>query len=336
MKPAALAPVDAVRRPHTLAPPWPGRPVMIDGWPTFLRATPGTSPSAEPAVCIHGLGGSAQNWTDLADVLSDRLDGLALDLPGFGRSGPAPRYTLAALADRVARVIEHTERGPVHLIGNSLGGAIAVRVAGLRPDLVRTLTLISPAMPFLDARRSEQGRMVPLLAIPQVQRFAARRLAAIDPEELTRQAIAACFAEPSLVPEQRLREAIVEARHRRTTPWYTDAYVRTMRALIGSFLRSYLPGSNSLWRVARRITAPTLVIGGGKDRLVDVRVAARVAQVIPDARLLHVPTLGHVAQMEDPQLTGRAIVALLDEVAGLVAECLPPVDRPHAARVAGC
>ncbi len=115
---------------------------------------------------MHGLGGSSKNWTDLAYLLAGRLDAEALDLPGFGHSGPAPNYTIAALADRVIRWIEYSGRGPVHLFGNSLGGAVSVRVAGLRPDLVRTLTLISPAMPFLDPRRSVQSRLVPLLLVP--------------------------------------------------------------------------------------------------------------------------------------------------------------------------
>jgi pimeloyl-ACP methyl ester carboxylesterase len=71
--------------------------------------------------------------------------------------------------------------------------------------------------------------------------------------------------------------------------------------------------------VARRITAPTLVIGGTLDRLVDVRVAPQVAQVIPDSRLLMVEGVGHVAQMEVPELVARAVVAMLDQVAEDVA-----------------
>jgi pimeloyl-ACP methyl ester carboxylesterase len=95
--------------------------------------------------------------------------------------------------------------------------------------------------------------------------------------------------------------------------------VRTLRGLIGSFLRAYLPGSGSLWRVARRIEAPTLVIGGTLDKLVDVRVAPQVARTVQDGRLLLLEGVGHVAQMEVPELVARAVVALLDDVAGNVA-----------------
>jgi pimeloyl-ACP methyl ester carboxylesterase len=314
MKRAVIAPSDAVSLTDTLAPPWPGRSVIVDGAATYLRETPATRPDAEPAVYVHGLGGSSANWTDLAGLLSDRLDGQAIDLPGFGRSDPARRYTLGAFAERVIRWIEHGDRGPVHLFGNSLGGSISVRVAALRPDLVRTLTLISPAMPFLDARRSAHGRMLPFLLIPRVDRLAARRMASIPPHELARQIMELCFADPTRIAEQRLAEAVEEARLRYDVPWYADAYVRTLRGLVGSFLRAYLPGSGSLWRLARRIKAPTLVVGGGRDRLVDVRVAPQVARTIPDSRLLMLDGVGHVAQMEVPDLVARSVVAMLAEV----------------------
>jgi pimeloyl-ACP methyl ester carboxylesterase len=319
MQPAVIAPQDAVSRTDTLPPRWPGRPVLVDGAVTYVRETPATSGTAEPALYVHGLGGSSANWTDLAGLLSHRLDGQAIDLPGFGRSDPARSYTIPAVADRVIRWIEHSDRGPVHLFGNSLGGAIVVRVAGTRPDLVRTLTLISPAMPFLDPRRSAHGRMVPLLWIPRVDRLAQRRLRAIEPAELARQVLEVCFADPSRIHEQRMAEAVEETRVRYDVPWYMDAYVRTLRGLIGSFLRAYLPGSGSLWRVARQIEAPTLVIGGTLDKLVDVRVGPQVARTVKDGRLLLLEGVGHVAQMEVPEVVARAVVALLNDVAANVA-----------------
>lgn len=314
MKRALLAPDDALPHRSRLVPPWPGREVSVDGCVTHVRETPATACGAEPALYVHGLGGSSQNWTDLADLLSDRLAGQAVDLPGFGRSEPIGRYTLAAFAEWTIRWIEHADRGPVHLFGNSLGGAISVRVAGTRPDLVRTLTLISPALPFLDPRRSAQGRLLPLLALPRADRVAARRLASLEPEALTRMVLQACFADPIRIPPQRLAEAQEEARLRYTVPHYATAYVRTMRGIVGSFLRAYLPGSNSLWRIVRAVTAPALVIGGRQDRLVDIRVAPNTARFIPDSRLLILDGVGHVAQMEVPRLVARAVLRLLDEV----------------------
>ncbi|NUR70562.1 MAG: alpha/beta hydrolase [Hamadaea sp.] len=308
MRRAVLAEDDELPPAGPPVPPWPGHAVEIGGRSIFVRETP--APGAEPALYVHGLGGSSQNWTDLAGLLQPRVDGLALDLPGFGYSDPAPRYSQRAFADCVITLIEQTDRGPVHLVGNSLGGAVSVRVAAVRPDLVRTLTLVSPAMPFLDPRRSLQGRVVPFLALPRVDRLAARQMAAIPPEQLATEVLRACFANPDAIPPQRLAEAVTEARRRSEVQHFASAYTGAMRGLVLSFLRAQLPGPGSLWAMARRITVPTLVIAGLRDRLVDVRAVSRVARAIPDTRLLLLPDVGHVAQMEVPRVVARAILGL--------------------------
>jgi pimeloyl-ACP methyl ester carboxylesterase len=313
MKRSRLAPDSDLPALDGVIPMWPGEAVALDGSDLFVRRTPPTAEDSEPALYVHGLGGSSQNWTDLAYLLAGRLDGEAIDLPGFGYSDPGRSYAIAAMADRVIRWIEERDRGPVHLFGNSLGGAITVWVAGTRPDLVRTLTLVSPAMPFMDPRRSLQSRLLPLLLIPRAERLAAKRLNLITPEAMASAVIDACFADPSVVPQQRLAEAVAEIRRRSEAPWFVDAYLRSLRGLVGSFLRSYLPGANSMWRVAERITAPTLVITGRQDRLVDVRVAPAVARLIPDSRLLVIDNVGHVAQMERPHAVARAFLGMLDE-----------------------
>jgi pimeloyl-ACP methyl ester carboxylesterase len=295
-------------------PPWPARRVIIDGAMLQVRDTPGTSAGAEPAVYVHGLGGSSQNFTDVAGLLADRFDGQAVDLPGFGYSDPSRRYSIPAFADKMIKYLEHDGRGPVHLIGNSLGGSISVRMAALRPDLVRTLTLISPAMPFLNPWRTAQGPMLPLLALPLADRLFAFGMARLTVEEMTDEVLAACFGDVRKVSPQRRAEATEEIRLRYTVAHYPKAYLGTLRGLVSSFLRAYLPGANSQWRLAARITAPTLVIGGLTDKLVDPRVPAQVAKLIPDSRLLILPGVGHVAQMEVPRLVARAIVGMLSDV----------------------
>jgi pimeloyl-ACP methyl ester carboxylesterase len=315
MKGAILADDGSLLPEGEVPPPWPARQVMVSGAMMHVRDTPGQRPDAEPAVYVHGLGGSSQNFTDLAGLLADRLDGQAVDLPGFGYSDPSPRYSIAAFATALIDYLEHAGRGPIHLIGNSLGGSISVRVAALRPDLVRTLTLISPAMPFLNPRRTAQGPVLPLLAMPGAERLMAWALTRITAEQMAEQVLAACFGDTTKVHPQRRAEAMEEIQLRYTVAHYPKAYLGTLRGLVGSFLRAYLPGVNSQWRLAARIQAPTLVIGGLNDRLVDPRVPAQVARVIPDSRLLILPGVGHVAQMEVPRLVARAVVGLLDEVA---------------------
>lgn len=313
---AVLAPDHALPVLPELRPPWPGAPVRLDGAVTYARTTPPAALRADPALYVHGLGGSSTNWTDLAGLLAGRLDGEAIDLPGAGRSDPADRYTIRTFAIRVIRWIEHRDRGPVHLVGNSLGGTVAVVAAAARPDLVRTLTLISPALPFLDPRRSVQSRMVPLLALPRATWLARRLLSSMTPEQLAQQVVTACFADPGSVPDQRFAEAVEEIKLRFTVDHYVPAYLATMRGLVASFLRAYLPGAGSLWRAAAAVQVPTLVIGGYQDRLVDIRVPVRAARLIPDSRLLMLDGVGHVGQMEAPRLVARAIVGLLDESVG--------------------
>lgn len=301
---APLPPLDPDR------PPWPGHPLVIDGTQTYIRPTPG-GPGSEPALYVHGLGGSSTNWTDIAALLSDRLDAQAMDLPGFGRSEPAPRggYTLAALSRRVGQVIERRACGPVHLFGNSLGGVVAVHLAATSPELVRTLTLISPAMPDLRPRLGSDA-LLPLLAVPGIGTVAERRLAKLSPRQRAQSVIDVCFADPSVVPAHRLDEAAAEVERRRELTWAMDAFVRTLRGLIGYHLA---PGPKSLWRTAAAVRVPTLIVWGRQDRLVNVSVAAKLAGVIADSRLLVLDRVGHTAQLEAPVTVARAVLGLLAE-----------------------
>src|SRR3954467_11900885 len=193
MKGAILADDGVLLPDGDAPPPWPARRVVIGGAMLHVRDTPATPPGPEPAVYVHGLGGSSQNFTDLAALLADRFDGQAVDLPGFGYSDPSPRYSIPAFAATLIDYLDDSGRGPVHLIGNSLGGSISVRVAALRPDLVRTLTLISPAMPFLNPRRTAQGPVLPLLALPGADRLFAWGMARLTVEEMAEEVLAACF-----------------------------------------------------------------------------------------------------------------------------------------------
>ncbi|WP_043510757.1 MULTISPECIES: alpha/beta fold hydrolase [unclassified Actinoplanes] len=314
MKGAMLAGEDTLLPEGEVPPPWPARRVEVGGAMLHVRDTPALGPDAEPAVYVHGLGGSSQNFTDLAGLLADRFDGQAVDLPGFGYSDPSPRYSIPAFAATLIDYLDASGRGPVHLVGNSLGGSISVRVAALRPDLVRTLTLISPAMPFLDPRRTAQGPVLPLLALPGAERLMAWALTRVTAEQMAEQVLAACFGDTSKVHPQRRAEAMAEIQLRYTVAHYPRAYLGTLRGLVGSFLRAYLPGVNSQWRLAAQIQAPTLVIGGLTDKLVDPRVPVQVARTIPDSRLLILPGVGHVAQMEVPRLVARAIVGMLEDI----------------------
>lgn len=292
---------------------WSGRTVRVGGQDIYVRSTPATHEGSEPALLVHGLGGSATNWTDYAGLLRDRLDIEALDLPGFGRSGPARdnNYSLDAHVATVVGYLEQSGRGPVHLVGNSMGGAISLMVAARRPDLVRTLTVISPAVPDLKLRVHvlKTDWRFALLLVPMVGAVALRKLGAIPMEKRVKGTIALCFADPSRLSEQRFAEMVDEATARAENPWVDVAMLRSTRGLVHSmFFRS-----RSSWAAMRTIKAPTLVLWGDEDKLVASDLAPFVAAAVPDSRMLVLEHVGHVAMMEDPETAARATLALVDD-----------------------
>lgn len=291
-------------------PHWPGETIQLPGQALFVRSAENSA--GEPAVLVHGLGGASTNWTDLMARLRHRLDLRAPDLPGFGHSPPPDDgdYRIGATARTIARLIERTAPGGVHLFGNSLGGAISVRLAAQRPDLVKSLVLVSPALPDLRPRVGTLG--VPLMALPGVGEQVWRRVAALPAEQQAQAMIELNFADPSRLPAQRLAEAVAEYRRRFALPYAGDALARTSRALLSAFLE---PGPEGLWRQARRVAAPTLLVYGVRDRLVDARRSRRAARTFRRARLVMLPDVGHVAQMEVPARVGRFVEAFLDDVA---------------------
>ncbi|MFF9477550.1 alpha/beta fold hydrolase [Streptomyces sp. NPDC014733] len=307
----------------------PGRPgsqeaetlrlVPLSGLTLGVRtpaAPPGSGPGAEAeresALYVHGLGGSSRNWSALMPLLADRVDGEALDLPGFGEAPPPDdgSYSVAAQARAVIRYLDAAGRGPVHLVGNSMGGAAATRVAAARPDLVRTLTLISPALPELRPQRT--AIPTALLAVPGTARLFARLTRDWTPEQRTRGMLALCYGDPRNVTPEGFRDAVDEYTRRLELPYFQEVMERSARGLVNAYT---LGGQHNLWRQAERVLAPTLLVYGGRDQLVSYRMARRAAAAFRGARLMTLPEAGHVAMMEYPRTVARAIRELIDDTA---------------------
>ena len=315
-------------------PPWPGEEVGLRGGPVFVRTTPWAGVEGAPrerALYVHGLGGASTNWTDLAGLLAVRFEGWAVDLPGFGRSQPPPRgYSVHGHGRVVADLLEHVRDlpgeaagRPVHLLGNSLGGLVSLLVAARRPDLVASLTLVSPAMPVYRVPPAF-SRALLLLLLPGIPTLAERRMAGIAPEEHVRGMVRMCFGDPARVPRARLEQAVQEMREPAEQPWADRALTRSMRGLLTSYLR---PGRTSAWRLARRLPMPTLITWGTRDRLVDPALAPRLAGTVPRARLQLLEGVGHVAQLETPEPVARAVLALAEDVADREPEPEPEPQR---------
>ena len=290
-----------------LPPAWPGRDVDVRGQRLFVRRA-GTVDAA-PAVLVHGLGGSSTNWTDLMVELAPLLDLHALDLPGFGRSAPPPdgKYSIGMHVRAVRRYIEHLDRGPVHLLGNSLGGAVSTRLAAEHPELVRTLALCSPALPQYRVRRQSDPRLG-LMLIPGAAAVVARSMDRIAPEERARAVLEFCYADASRLHPQRVAEAAEEIGRRVGSAWAGSALVGSMRGLVASYID---PGPRNLWRAAARVECPTLLVFGKQDRLVPHTLAGRARTTFRDSRLLLLDDTGHVPQMEHPVVVADAVRTLI-------------------------
>lgn len=290
--------------------PWPGRNKQFGDVTIHVRETPALVPTSESAVYLHGLGGSATNWTELAWLLSSRVNGVAFDLPGFGMSPPSltADYRMAAQAVAVAAMLDARGGEPAHIVGNSMGGGIALLLAASRPDLVRTLTLISPAMPDLrpDFRRLSDPRMLWAM-LPWVGRRARRALSKLTARDHVELMLQLCFADPGRVSPERIEQAEAEVAEQMALPWAGQAVGTAAMAICKEWLA---PPGKSLWAVAQRVTAPTLVVWGARDRVISVRKAPRTAQTLSAGRLLVLPKTGHTAQMERPVTVARAVLGL--------------------------
>ncbi|MFC9298523.1 alpha/beta fold hydrolase [Streptomyces sp. NPDC057011] len=284
------------------------RTASLPGLELAVRARRPARTGLPPALFVHGLGGSSQNWSELMAVLADTVDGEAVDLPGFGWSPPPAdrNYSVTAFARAVIRHLDAAGRGPVHLFGNSLGGAVSTRVAAVRPDLVRTLTLVSPALPELRVQKSAVPTA--LLAVPGVAALFGRLTRGLSAEQRTRGVTDLCYGDPSRVTAEGFGHAVEEMERRMALPYFWDVMTRSSRGIVDAYT---LGGQHGLWRQAQRVLAPTLLVYGGRDQLVSYRMARKAAAAFRGSRLLTLPEAGHVAMMEYPEVVAAAFRELL-------------------------
>ncbi|WP_416964278.1 alpha/beta fold hydrolase, partial [Streptomyces sp. Agncl-13] len=284
------------------------RSVGLPGITLAVRSRAAVREGLPPALYVHGLGGSSQNWSQLMAEFDGLVDSEALDLPGFGDSPPPDDgdYSVTGHARAVIRYLDAADRGPVHLFGNSLGGAITTRVAAVRPDLVRTLTLISPALPEIRVQRSAVPTA--LLGVPGIASLFTRISRDWTAEQRVRGVLGLCYGDPGMVTPEAFRHAVEELERRLQLPYFWDAMARSSRGIVNAYT---LGGQHGLWRQAERVLAPTLLVYGGRDQLVGYRMAQRAARAFRDSRLLSLPDAGHVAMMEYPETVAAAFRELL-------------------------
>ncbi|MFM9135619.1 MAG: alpha/beta fold hydrolase [bacterium] len=273
-------------------PVWPGQE---EARGIFVRRTPVLSETATRTLYVHGLGGSSPNWTDLMGLRMPVSPGIALDLPGFGFSAPAPRHTLRAHADAVIRLLDDEGCGPVDLVGNSMGGAASVLVAAQRPDLVRSLTLLGPALPGQPPRLAH----LPILlsGVPGVRDKMREMTLRQTPSQRMQGLLDLIYFDPACVSPQRRAEGIAELERRDALDYSWTAFSESAQSLGAAVLQRR---GARMWQALQGVRAPVLGLFGTHDKLVNVSIAPKVARRINRGRVVVMPRMGHVPQMEDP------------------------------------
>lgn len=256
---------------------------------------------------IHGLGGSSLNWIELMAEMDEDLSMVAVDLPGFGFS-PPPRdgdYHPRGHALAVARLLDffnaqqstndHAVQAGFHVFGNSLGGSVAVYLAALRPDLVASLTLLSPALPSQRIRRG--AAHMPVIAIPGVGERLVSRYLQLSVDQRVDDTIRSIYARPERMSAERRALMAREVERRDSLPYVADATLSSLRGLIATFVD---PRAGRVWRMAESVRCPTLAVYGQRDQLVDAKAAHRITRHFVDSHVVVLPDSGHVAMMEHP------------------------------------
>jgi pimeloyl-ACP methyl ester carboxylesterase len=268
----------------------------------------------EQVVCVHGLGSSKTSFFETVAALSPDYTVHAIDLPGFGSSSkPARgRYDAGYFARATLGYIDAMGIERAHLVGNSMGGRIALELALTDPDRVETLSLLAPALAFL--RRRELVPLVKLLrpelaAIPHPLR-AAR----------VREHFWSLFAQP-----EQLDPAVADIA--------ADEFCRTYRsrsariAFFAAARNIYLDtphGERGLWTRLSSLRRPALFIWGDSDRLIPPAFSRHVAEAVPEARQVVLPNCGHVPQVELPE---RANSLVREQIEAAPSSAAKPVRQ---------
>lgn len=267
----------------------------------YLEAGP---PDGPPVLLLHGLGATnASMLPVLADLAVDHRV-LAPDSPGFGASdapkGPYSPAWFAAWVEAFQR--ETGTRGAV-VVGNSLGGRIALECGLTHPDSVRGLVLLTPSPAF---RRLRQYVPMVRLLSPELARLPLPLT-----HRLVVEGIRAMFSDPDRLPRE----------------WYdaaADEAVRVFRlrghrvAFFSSARQIYLDeayGRHGFWQRLPGLLPPALFVWGDRDRLVPSSFARHVADCLPSAGQIVLEDCGHVPQFEHPAETMAMVRAFIEQLA---------------------
>jgi 3-oxoadipate enol-lactonase len=239
---------------------------------------------APPVLLLHSLGTALQLWDGVAELLSARYRPVQIDLRGHGlTSVPRGSYTIDDMAADVVGALEAMDVAEVHVVGVSLGGAVAQRLGVMMKGRVRSLVLLGTAMSFPPR-------------VLWLDRAAAVRSAGI--EQFVESSVARWVSAASL--DTPVADGL-RAMLRRTDP---EGYAASAEAL----------AAVNLADDAGTLEMPALVMVGEADHSTPIWVATVLRDAISGARLQTLPGLAHLPPAEAPAEVAAAIVEFLDSL----------------------
>jgi pimeloyl-ACP methyl ester carboxylesterase len=262
-------------------------------------------------LAVHGLGGSAWNWLAVAPLFTTRCRLLAVDLAGHGQSPAAGRSTTVTANRRLLdRFIREIVDEPLILMGNSMGGLIALLEAAKSPELTRAVILIDPAVPrpFLSKVDPRVALQFAVVALPGIGGAAiARRTKRMSTARQVQETLSLCTVDVSRVPQSVIDETIRAIDARDPKDFSPSDVVAASRSLMRMLSRP-----QPLRRTFHTITAPVLILHGARDRLVSLDVARTFARDFPEWRFEVADDIGHVPMLEAPEWTAQQVLRWLE------------------------
>jgi pimeloyl-ACP methyl ester carboxylesterase len=289
---AAWAPERTVAQlRHRWAPP-PSIFVNVTGMKVHMRDE-GPRDDTSPIVLLHGTGSSLHAWQGWAEALREERRVIRFDLPGFGLTGPSPdgNYTIDNDVRLVIAVLDKLGITRCVLGGNSLGGSIAWRTALAFSTRVEKLILVDSG--GYPAHSISMPIGFRLLQMPGVTWLLQNTL----PRSLVKQGLRNVFGDPNRVTEE-LVDRSVELTQREGN----------RRALVERFKQRR---TGAFADRISELKLPTLIIWGGRDRLIPPDYAERFHRDISGSTLVIFDDLGHAPEEEDPARTVVAVKQFL-------------------------
>jgi pimeloyl-ACP methyl ester carboxylesterase len=276
----------------------PGPVVEVEGHRVGITTT-GDGP---PVVLLHGIGRDRDDWRRVAPALAERFTVHAIDIEGFGSSEPwGETVSLASMARAVrATLVAVGEHRPVRLVGNSMGGAVALRIAADDPSTVERLVLISPAGFGADAMLGLRLLTVPVLG---------PALLALDASPLSLR-LRALLVDHEPTARELAAASAYRLRHR----GMRRQYLQVIRDL-GAWRGIHEGWRQEVLGALAEAGLPTLVLWGDRDTVLPYAHLAAVQQAVPHAETMPLPGLGHMPQLEQPERIGGLLTDFLARAA---------------------